>query len=274
MKVIYTLFVLAACGLVFINSSSGPANVQGQDRTGGPLANGFCGNCHGAGAFNPMLDVALLENDQEVGIYLPGQTYTLQVTINADADALRYGFQAVALDEDNNQVGSFAAGTGTQVVTLAQRQYVEHSSPSTSNTFEVEWTAPSEANLADVRFFVSGIAANNNGSSGGDGAVFLNEPVVVERPVGTRELPALAHDLLVFPNPVNDLAHIQLSMDAATTVQLRLFNQAGRLQYQGRENLQAGSNHLELAADQLPAGTYWLELSDGTRASRTAVVKQ
>ncbi|MCB0635757.1 MAG: T9SS type A sorting domain-containing protein [Lewinella sp.] len=273
LKHIYPFLMLAGLGLLFINSSSGPGNVQGIDRTNGPLSTGYCGNCHGAGSFNPSISLELLDGEDPVGIWTPGQTYTVRVTIAADDGAQRYGFQAVALDGNNDQIGSFTAGTGTHVVTLNGREYIEHSSPNISNTFEVSWTAPND-DAEDVFFYAAGIAANNSGSSGGDGAAFLAEAVSVAGPLNARDLPALAEDLRVFPNPVGEAANIQLELSEATTAQLRLFNVQGQLLRQQTESLNAGLNQLRLHVDDLPHGQYWLELSDGRRLSRTALIKQ
>jgi hypothetical protein len=273
LKYFYTIFLLVGLGLLFLNSSSGPGNVQGQDRTGGPLSPGNCGLCHGAGAFNPSISLELLDGEDPIDGWTPGQTYTMRVTITADADAVEYGFQAVALDGSNKQIGSFTAGSGTQVVNLGGVQYIEHSSPSTSNTFEVSWTAPGDG-AEDVSFYVAGVAANNNGSSGGDGAAFLAQPVTVFGPLNARDLPELANELRVFPNPVGEVANVQLELPETTPAQLRLFNAQGQLLRQQQELLTAGTNQLQLVVDDLPHGQYWLELSDGRRVSRTALIKQ
>ena len=179
MRIIYILFSVALATTLFMASSSGAGNVQQQDRTGGPLSSQFCGLCHATGAFNPSINVQVLDGEDAVSVYQPGQTYTLRVTITADEGAVGYGFQAVALTgADNLQAGSFTAAMGTQVVTLNDRDYVEHSQRSAANVFEVQWQAPTTG-LDDVRFYAAGVAANGNGTSANDGAARLTEPVVL-----------------------------------------------------------------------------------------------
>lgn len=257
-----------------MGSSSGPGSVQGQDRTGGPLANGYCGNCHGAGAFNPSIDVQILDNGTEVQVYEAGVTYQMRVTIDADAGAAEYGFQAVALaGATDEQAGSFAAGAGTQVVSLGGRDYVEHSSPNSDNTFEVDWTAPSSG-LGDIRFYAAGVAANNAAGSGGDGAVFLTNPVTLQdMTVSTNDIPELAAALTVFPNPVQDQLNVQLDLDHGTEANFRLVNASGQTLLQQQQELVEGRNNMSFNVSDLPAGHYWLEVTDSESASRTAVMK-
>lgn len=207
------LFVAALATTLFMASSAGAGSVQQQDRTGGPLANQFCGLCHSTGAFNPSINVKVLDGDTEVMAYQPGETYTLRITINADEGAVGYGFQAVALTGgDNLQAGSFTAGTGTQVTTLNGRDYVEHSMRSASNTFEVQWQAPTTG-LDDIRFYAAGVAANGNGTNAGDGAARLTAPLVL---TSTKRIPELAASLTAFPNPVTDALHLQISIEQHT----------------------------------------------------------
>ena len=274
MRIIYTLFAISLVGMLVMGSSSGPGNVQGQDRTGGPLANGFCGNCHATGAFNPEINVEVREDGVAVQSYEAGVTYQLRVSIAADAGAQVYGFQAVALTgADNDQAGSFTAGAGTQVISLGGRDYIEHSERSNSSTFEVDWTAPNSG-LGDIRFYAAGVAANNAAGSGGDGAVFLNDPVILQdMSVSTNDIPELAAALKVFPNPVQEQLNVQLDLDNGTLANFRLVNATGQTLLQQQQELAEGRNNTSFNVADLPAGQYWLEVTDGERASRTAVMK-
>jgi hypothetical protein len=274
MRIIYTISFLLVASLLFLGNSNGPGEIQGQDRTGGPVANGFCGVCHAAGAFNPTMTLEVLEGDNPVTVYQPGSTYTMRVTVNADAGAAVYGFQAVALLNGNLQAGSFTAGMGTQVTPLNNREYIEHSEASTDNVFEVEWTAP--ANTAgDVSFYASAMAGNDNGSSGGDGAAFLTSPVVLsDGAVSTQALPALASSLSVYPNPVGNELNIQLELEENTLASVRIYNQFGQQLTQYQERLNQGKNQLIYDVSELPGGQYVLEISNGDKASVSMLVKQ
>lgn len=275
MRAIYMSFLLLSAAVIFLGSSSGPGAVQGQDRTGGPLANGFCGNCHAANAFNPTIDVKIFQGGSEVDGYMPGETYTMQVTINADAGAQVYGFQAVALSgADNVQAGSWTEAMGTQVTTLSDRDYIEHNQRSDSNVFEVEWTAPSTS-VGAISFWSAGIAANNAQGSGGDGAARLTDPVVLaDLSVGTNDLPELAENLKVFPNPALDELSVQLEVEQATDAQVVLYNSLGQPMLQRALRLASGLNQESFNLSNLPAGHYTLEVSNSDAASRTMVLKK
>ena len=275
MRAIYMLFFVLSCGILFLGNSNGAGAVQGQDRTGSPLSNNVCGFCHAAGAFNPTMTLELLQNGAVVNGYQAGENYTMRVTVNAEAGAQVYGFQAVALvGTDNVQAGSFTAVAGTQVTTLNDRDYIEHSQRSASNTFEIPWTAPS-ASAGEVKFYAASIAANNANGSGGDGAARLNDPLVLnDLTVNTRELPALATRLNAFPNPVVDQLNLQVEVEATSDAMVRIYNMLGQPVRQENIVLAPGTNNLSYNLGNLVAGQYTVEISNNTAASRTMVFKK
>lgn len=274
MRIIYTFAALLAASLLFLGNSTGPGNVQGQDRTGGPVANGFCGTCHAVGAFNPSMTLEILNGENPVTVYEPGATYTMKITVNADAGAQVYGFQAVALLDGNAQAGNFTAGMGTQVINISNRDYIEHSQSSTNNVFEVEWTAPASTS-GNISFYAATMAGNGNGSSGGDGAAFLQQPIVLtDGTVATQELPELASTLKIYPNPVADVANLSLELEEATTASISIYSATGQRLQQYQEQLGLGNNQLTYDLSQLAAGHYVLEVSNGQKASTRMLVKQ
>ncbi|MEL7252136.1 MAG: choice-of-anchor V domain-containing protein [Bacteroidota bacterium] len=275
MRAIYMLSLLLGAAVVFLGSSSGPGAVQGQDRTGGPLANGFCGNCHAQGAFNPTISVQLLQDGNEVSGYMPGETYTMRVTIDADMEAQVYGFQAVALSgSGNDQAGSWTPITGTQVTPLGGRDYIEHSQRSDENVWEVEWTAP-EASQGEISFYAAGVAANNAQGSLGDGSDALDDPIVLaDLSTSTRDLPELATSLRAFPNPVVDQLNLQLDLEVASDANVRIYNASGQALVQRTINLGIGTNLEQFDLSNFPSGMYTVEVSNGEAASRASVVKQ
>ncbi|MEM1215120.1 MAG: choice-of-anchor V domain-containing protein [Bacteroidota bacterium] len=275
MRIIYTLSFVLCAAVLFLGNSSGPGAVQGQDRTGSPVANGFCGNCHAVGAFNPTMTLEVLDNGQAVTDYMAGESYTVRITVNADMGAQVYGFQAVALHDNNDNAGSFTAGSGQQVTTLSgSRQYVEHSMRSQSNVFEFQWEAPASGS-GNVNFYASVVAANNAQGSGGDGAARLDAPVVIsDASVSTNDLPELATALTAFPNPATDRVQLKVSVATSTTAQVRMVNLFGQTLRLQTEQLVTGDNQLTLDLADLPAGQYVVEMSDELSASRTTIVKQ
>jgi hypothetical protein len=114
-----------------------------------------------------------------------GQIYALTVTVPKPSGSRIYGFQLSAVaDSTNKQAGSLARGPNVQIVcgngagtpvypgmncgSSGAIQFAEHISAGTSNTFTVNWTAPSSASLGTVRFNVAANAGNGDGTDFGD----------------------------------------------------------------------------------------------------------
>jgi uncharacterized protein (TIGR03437 family) len=128
--------------------------------------------------------------------YTPGVKQHLVVTIS-DATARTWGFQLTARQASNNAVAGTFQSTdrltavlclptpsspdalfrdfGENQTCLPNRPltYVEHTTAGTvrlkslSQTYEFDWTPPS-TNVGDIRIYVAGNAANNNGIESGD----------------------------------------------------------------------------------------------------------
>ncbi len=117
--------------------------------------------------------------------YTPGQKIRVRVTIT-DSAARVYGFQAtsrLASNLSRGQAGTFTIVSTAYLVlcedgserptstntckATAPLEYVEHSRPNSANFFEFDWTPPA-TNLGNIMFYVSGNAANGNGSQSGD----------------------------------------------------------------------------------------------------------
>jgi hypothetical protein len=168
---LYSVLALVMIWILSTGNSPGAMQVQGIDRTGSPFSPATCQTCHSANAFSPSVDIQLLENGLPVTDYTPGDTYTLQVVINAAPQASRFGFQSVALTADaNQQAGTFQnPPSGIAIRNSQGRQYPEQSFKSLTDSFTLTWIAPVSGSGA-VRFYAAGIAANNNNSSSGDGS--------------------------------------------------------------------------------------------------------
>lgn len=116
--------------------------------------------------------------------YTPGQKQRIKVVIT-DPTARVYGYQVsarLASNEIGGQAGTFSTVGVTQFIqcgngrtrpaagtcpTSAPIEFIQHSSPSATNTIEFDWTPPAE-DLGNVRFYVAGNAANGNGQNTGD----------------------------------------------------------------------------------------------------------
>ncbi len=265
-KNIYKITAFIALALVLQSKKNGPAGVEGLEVTGAPGSEGnagTCGNmgCHVANAFSPTMSMEVLDGTNLVDKYEPGKTYTLKVTTTAgNGTPDVFGFQAVALDDNDAQIGDWGTlPTGFQKVPLSSRKYAEHSSPRTSNVMQIPWVAPA-AGAGSVTFYSAGIAANGNDGTSGDG-VAKNSITLTEGPlnqVNTAE-GSLA-SIIVLPNPVSDLLTVQIVNRTAGNFKLRIINIEGAAVQEEMVYLNAGVTRSSFPVGQLPAGLYVLQL--------------
>lgn len=276
LKLIYTLFAFSALALLFLNNSAGPAEVQGQDRTGSPLSIAPCQACHSSGAFSPTPQLQVLDNTAPVTTYEPGKLYKVRVTVNASGDPAGYGFQTVALSGTGNvQAGDFMnPGADVQITPLNGREYPEHNKRSSTNTFEVDWEAPA-AGTGEVRFYAAVVAANGMNGSDGDGSSFLSSPITLTEAVSsTTEANELFEAFTIFPNPVSNELNLRIQSPSQSEYQLRLLDIQGRTALSRPIALSTGEQVHSLDVSQLPAGVYTLQITDGKRVSSRKVVKR
>ncbi len=265
-RMLYTLFLLIFGAAMLLNSSGGPGFLQNTDLSGSPLGFSTCGNCHIGNMFNPSISAQLLKNDVPTTEYEPEEDYTLRLVVNvATGSPARYGFHTVALQGTNNaNAGTFdSPPAGFRISTVNNRRYAEHSSPRPTNTLEIKWKAPAAGSGA-VRFYAAGIAANGNGSSSGDGAAVLPQPLVIGERIasnlgGVKLLPIT---MTVFPNPVQDVLNLRIEGDKNGLHTLQLLDAQGREWLRRVVQLRPGSHAESLPVEDLPAGLYILRLMD------------
>ena len=155
---------------VSANSALPPLGV-----TGAPPGEGTCFNCH-AGALNDGVGSVTITGMPTP--YMPGQTYTLGVTVQRTGQS-RWGFEITALKASDNTAAGILSSTAQltdTTRTFSGRMYVSHTTlngqdgtflGSSSGVWTFSWTAPA-AGAGAVTFYAAGNAANGNGSSTGD----------------------------------------------------------------------------------------------------------
>lgn len=166
---ITSIFLLAAFCLVFLSNKGG----RNQACTGAPFENNSkaCAECHSGGNFTPSISYLLRDSlGNTVDHYVPGRTYNLEMTIGTAAGTPKsYGFQAVLVDDNNTQGGTFVSlGDKVRKLTLSGRTYLTQISPLASGLFTAKWKAPSEAK--NLHLYISGLATNGNNNTSGDKA--------------------------------------------------------------------------------------------------------
>jgi len=255
MKKTQTLFKLGLFGsaLILISFSSGPGG-SGQQVSGAP-GEGTCTNCHASNALNSGAGSISVAVDGGISNYVPGNTYTINVT-GTGSTASKYGFQLVSLKtSDDTNAGTFTASTGTQVVTLNSNNYIEHSTPSTTGSWQVQWQAPS-SNVGDIKFYVSGNSAETPGGTGGDN-IYTSSFVVSESPVSVTKYEA-SSELSLFPNPSVGSTTLSFSLSKSTSVSIIVTDLSGKQVLQLNDNtlFNSGVNKVNINTATLSSGVY------------------
>ncbi|HYZ86443.1 MAG TPA: choice-of-anchor V domain-containing protein [Bryobacteraceae bacterium] len=137
--------------------------------------------------------------------YTPGGTKRITLTIT-DANARAYGFQAsarLASNERTAQAGTFVPGSQQFVQcedgrerpsggcpSSASIEFIEHTSPFSTNTISFQWTAPATAS-GEVRIYVATNAANGNGTQSGD-HIYTANVTLTPQASGGGQRPAIS----------------------------------------------------------------------------------
>lgn len=261
--------------LLFQSNASGPA-ANGNRATGAPGdgAN-TCTSCHSGGSFGPVtVDFSIQDTGGvEVTEYTPGEVYSISLDIDhSNGTPAGYGFQMIALAEDDSPTNSFVnPPSGVQVSTTAGRQYAEHSSWNVPGEYSIDWTAPG-AGSGEVTFYVGANAINANGINSGDNAVIDDFSISEiagdttdttgdgdEWPEGLTEVDDRS-SLRAFPVPAKDVMHL-VSDDQMNEIQLFDIN--------GRLIKEVSSEQRTIQVADLPSGLYFLQQGE----QRTKLIK-
>ena len=148
--------------MFFVGSIMLISNREGRDvgSSNAPGESGTtCLNCHIRGPYTPVFDLFLSDADgNRVTYYLPGQKYNFEARVaDVSAKAKTFGFQTVPLDGNNNFVGSWSQlGSRVRKTTDLGRDYLTHSSPSTTGIFKAVWTAP-PTDIGKITFYLANV---------------------------------------------------------------------------------------------------------------------
>lgn len=245
--------------IIWMGSSGGAGAIQGADRTGGPVSQGFCSQCHNGGSFGTDVQVFLTDlNGDTISEYVPETAYTLKVTVIGEG-AARYGFQSVALDTGNEGSGAYGmAANGSQITSVSGRDYFEHSSPSTSGEWEIEWTAPSSG-TGPVTFYAAGNAVNGNFAMSGDQPDTTSLTIAESQTSSLKDRQLTNIQMELAPNPAQDYISIRWSNDVVTPRSLRIFDAAGHILLE--RDITGADEILNQPIWDYPAGIYMVQIS-------------
>jgi hypothetical protein len=89
-----------------------------------------------------------------------------------------------------------------------------------------------------------------------------------------NESPEVKNQLLVWPNPVTQLANVTIHATRSSPIKLRLYNATGALILMREEKLSAGKNIINVDMSNMPAGAYTLIAQYSGSTQGKEIIKQ
>ncbi|MBL0357796.1 MAG: T9SS type A sorting domain-containing protein [Chitinophagaceae bacterium] len=181
MLVVLALVTMSYTTASLLSNPNCPTNYTGAPKAVAPIGQvRYCTSCHGDFTMNTA-GGGMVVTGLPVVKYTPGLAYNFSIRINhAAADRKIWGFAIKAVNTVNNQVvGTFSSTNANATVkgtAAGQTLELSHAScPTTTNTnnytfLNLKWTAPAApgANDANIRFYITGNAGDNDGGEAGD----------------------------------------------------------------------------------------------------------
>ena len=247
--------------------------------TGGPGDDvGACTRCHFSNGLN--------SGDGSVDItgptsYTPDAT--LEMTIRAARPgAARFGFEIVAKDASDANVGTWEITPGTQHADNGfTPTYLTHAADAPFAADEFEWTVrwiPPTGGAGDVTFYAAANTANGDGFSFGDFIYTTSKPVAMAGGTAneTLELPEALVLNPVYPNPARTSVTFSYDMNRAADVQIKLFDTSGKMAAIHSVQSQTSGSHLStLDVAHLSPGVYAfrLEAAGSVKTGTVSIVR-
>lgn len=253
----------------------GNTGAPGDETQGGQLIT--CQNCHNQGPIVASAAISVIDsNGNAVSQYIPGYKYTARVTITASGPNLMgYGFQMIALRNNGNTDLDGFTDTNPNNYKIATipggRTYAEHDNISSSNTFNVIWTAP-VSGTGSVTFYAAGNGVNGNGTSSGDGAGKASLQLT-EVTSAASELTEKQPALRISPNPVRADAVLTLENAPAGDYRLRAYNAAGEVVWESSQTRVSETGTLTLPSENWAPGVYFVQMESAGKATSVKVLK-
>ena len=278
--IIASLAMVAFVAMSFdINDDNGKAG-----RTNSPGE----GNCTGCHTGSPVNDgngsVVISSPDLANWEYMPGDTYTIEVTVSRSGSAL-FGFDLECL------TGSAPAqNAGTLIVTNSSQTHILNALVSTvtrknmthqlnsglgssTKTFSFKWAAPT-SNVGNVTFYCAGNATNNDGTKFNDHIYTTSQVVTPAFGAGISSVKENNSGFSVFPNPAQSDLHVSFAAPAGESVSFSLFTYDGKQagpEYSFTASGAEQTSTIYLPADLAP-GMYILKMEQGDEISLQKIV--
>lgn len=171
--------------------------------------------------------------------YLPGQTYTITVTVSHPSRN-RFGFQIVSLLNSNANAGivtiTDAARTRNEIPNFGAyqtRNYVTHvlngsTGIANSCSWSYNWTAP-PTDQGPVTFYACMLAANNNSINDKGDETYYTQLTINPASSSTASQKAEDNEMIVYPNPATNNLTISFTLNEASPFKAELMDTQGKL---------------------------------------------
>lgn len=214
-----------------------------------------CGRapCHN---INPNVGDSKLSIDVGTdSLYVENQTYDIKVKIDTGLSN-RFGFQLLALDENNINVGTWDIQGINQVkqingIGIPSRKYLTHTQQGNQQKeWQMKWKAPNQ-NKGIITFYASCIAANNDGTNQGDNLYLTSKYIrypttnsVEEQELDKISTLVLASEIIIVNKSCQD-------------VDIELFNLSGKSLFVSKLNSQ---DDVTIEKNKFQSGLYIIKI--------------
>jgi len=277
MKVVYTT-VFAVTAIIAIMSFE-LLSPNGKVGYSGSPGEGNCTSCHSGTVNSGTATVAITAEPTLTTGYVPGQVYTVSITISnsPSPNNKRFGLDAEVLLSSGANAGTITLTNmnmmkmQTNKVGSNTRNNVTHTGSGnvgpTNQTFSFNWTAPATGS-GTATFYASVMAANNDGGTSGD-KVYTVNLAVPEQSVGVTES-NLSNALAIFPNPSNGIFQITTgTSEISANSSYEIYNSTGKLVCQS----QLSNTNTSIDLNNQPAGIYYVKVINGANIQSGKVIK-
>ncbi|HIP47416.1 MAG TPA: T9SS type A sorting domain-containing protein [Lutibacter sp.] len=249
------LLFIPLFAFVFLSLSGGR---DGQ-YSGSPGDSGAtCTTCHSGGSFGA--DATVTTNIPATG-FIYGDTY--QVTVSVASGATKHGFQLTTEDASNTKVGTYAAGTGSQIVNGGTHM-THTASGNTQNAWVFDWTAPAFAEGGEVTFYAAVNATNAQNNTSGDEVVTASRSFS-HSSIGIEEFENIS--LRIYPNPTTEFVTIDSDNDLQKDVAITVSNTIG-------QTVLTSNTTERIDVKNLKSGVYFLQLKSANQIGTSRFIKK
>lgn len=267
----FSTLLLFSLGILIYLSLLGNRGGAPTGRTGAP-GESTCAtsNCHDGTVNSGSATIELgLMND--LTAYTLGATHTVSISIDGAQSAARNGFEIVALDAQNANVGEWIlSGDDKRTRSAGGKDYVTQTRDgSGQSSWEIDWKAP-ESDAGDVTFYLAYNDANDNGGSSGDNIYTTTLTVAAEVASSINTISSL-EKISIYPNPVKTQINLKIHLSKATLLTATLRNTLGQSVGQlFHEKIPVGATYKAVPVPtNLMSGHYFLELKSAEGGIQT-----